>query len=352
MKNLYSKLFSIWDDPESFSKNKKSNKFNFDDFSFNFNSNNNDLFNFKNISLALLGFFVMWMLSGFYKVDESDQAVVFRFGKFNRIANPGLNYHLPEPIESIVVEKVHFSRRIEIGYRSQGSKSQSILKKNDSTNGLRNIQEESVMLTGDENVVNINLDIRWRIKDLKNYVLNIPDPFDLVKSSSESAAREIVGKTNIQNILSNQKQEIVQQITITLQKILDSFDSGVLIENVELLKAEPPIEVIESYRDVQSARADREKIINQAYSYKNDIIPRARGEGEQIIQKAEGYKQEVIARAEGDVKRFKSVYDVYKQNKAIATEMLKLDTIEAVMKNSKKVIVSNDNLLPHLDIAK
>ena len=340
LSNIFSK--SPWDIPKDdfFQKNSKKPEFNFDNFS-NFG-------NFKNIPLwkILLGILAFWLLSGIYKVDEGSQAAVTRFGKFVHITQPGLRYHLPRPIEKIFVVRVDESRRIEIGYRS-GPKTRNV-RGSDSLGHL--LPEESVMLTGDENIIDLNCDIVWKIKDLSHYLFNIENIENTVKIVTESAIREVVGKTPISDVLSSQKQEVARQIRELTQETLDLYVSGVHVAEVLLLKAEPPIEVIDAYRDVQTSRADKEREINQAHAYRNDLLPKARGQGARIMEEAEGYKQEVIARAEGEAKRFTSLVAEYEANKQITKDRLHLETIEHVLKNSKKIIVGKDQILPHMSI--
>lgn len=277
--------------------------------------------------LILIG---IWCASGIYIVQEGEQAAVVRFGKFVKIAHPGLNYHLPSPVENVFVEKVNQSRRIEIGYRSGGSKSEG---------GIRPIQNESVMLTGDENIVELNCDITWHISNVKDYVFSTVNPDETVKMSSESAIREVIGKATISSILSNQKQEIADKVAALAQKILDQYEIGVQIDQVQLLKSEPPYEVIESYRDVQASKADKESAINQAMSYNNDIIPKARGEAAKIIQEAEGYRFEVVSKAQGEVSRFNAIHSEYVRQKELTETRLYADVLEKILTNSKKYIV-------------
>ncbi len=280
----------------------------------------------------------LWFATGFYKVDEGEQSVVLRFGAYVRTAGPGLNYHLPAPIETAIVEAVNISRTIEIGYRS-----------NSYSENPKSIQHESTMLTGDENIIDLNCVVMWHIKDLEEYVFNVAHPEEAVKAASESAIREVIGETPISSILSSQKQEIASKIEMLVQDTLDQYKAGIEIEMVQLLKAEPPAEVIDAYRDVQTSKADKERAINQAIAYSNDIIPKARGEAAKILEAAEGYKQETIAKASGDTKRFLSVYTQYLNQKQITKNRMYLDAIEVILKDSKKYIMGSE-MLPHMAI--
>jgi membrane protease subunit HflK len=332
---------SPWDDAESDNDNIFTRKKN-----TNFNWPNN--FNFKpNMALLILvPLFLLWILSGiFYKVDEGQQVFVFRLGKFNRIGVAGLNYRLPAPIEEVIIENVDHSRRIEIGYRSSGKVlvTPNMVSADD-------IKSESIMLTGDENIVSLNVDVNWHIADLPKYILNLATPQETVKSAAESAIREVVGNTPISAILSNKKQMIAEKIEKLIQDILDHYESGVVIEQVKLLRAEPPEEVIASYRDVQTAKADKEKIINESEAYKNDILPKARGEAARILEEANAYKVEIIARAKGDVSRFQALYSQYLNNREVTRNRLYLETIEAILQNTNNSVIGTNNVLPHTSL--
>ncbi|WP_341752993.1 MULTISPECIES: FtsH protease activity modulator HflK [unclassified Candidatus Tisiphia] len=331
---------SPWDDSEEeekseyniFTRPRKKNKFNFHEFFNNFGFNNNIMI------LVFFSLVAIWFASGIYEVKEGEEAAVMRFGKFVRKGSPGLNYHLPMPFEQVIVEKVNQSRRIEIGYRSTSN-----LKPNmDNT--------KAITLTGDENIVALNCDVMWHISDLEKYIFNIVNPEESVKIVAESAIREVIGNTPISSILSDQKQEITNKIEALTREILVHYNAGVEIEKVQLLKAEPPAEVIDAYRDVQTSKADKEREINQAQSYNNDILPKARGEAARILQEAEGYRQEVISKAEGDSKRFVAVYTQYVANKSITKDRLYLEAIEKILTDTSKVIMGTNGVLPHMAI--
>lgn len=331
---------SPWDDfeEENIFTKKRKDQFNFRDLQFNFN---------KNIFVLVFVLLALWWLgNGIYKVQEGEQGAVLRFGRFDRIGTPGLNYHLPWPFESVLIERVNKSRRIEIGYRSTG-----VSRKGGSVS-TQDVSNESNMLTGDENIVELNVDVMWSISNLHDYLFNVIDPQDTVKASAESAIRDVIGNTPIASVLSNRKQEISENIEKLIQEILDTYKTGVQIEQVQLLKAEPPKEVIQAYRDVQIARSDKEREINQAQAYSNDIIPRARGEAAKILQEAEGYKAEVIARAEGDAARFDFVYKQYISERDVTRSRLYIETVEHVLERTNKVVVGGDGMLPHMAISK
>ncbi len=343
-KNIYQHILkkSPWDDSEPkeniFTK-KRRDQFNFDNFQSNFSP--------KSAIWILGGILLLWVANGFYKVEEGEEAAIIRFGKFNRTAMPGLNYKLPIPFETVEIEKVAQSRRIEIGYRSSGK-----LRNNTGAdlNKDRDIAAESIMLTGDENIIELNVDVMWHISSLSDYLFNVADPEEAVKAVSESAIREVIGNMPIASVLSNQKQEIAEKIEGLIKQILEQYKIGVAIEQVKLLKAEPPKEAIQAYRDVQTAKADKEKEINEAQSYRNNILPKARGEAAKILEESEGYKVEVIAKAEGDASRFNAIYEQYLLNKEVTRSRLYLDTLKEVLYQSDKVIMGTDGVLPHIAV--
>lgn len=341
---IYSQIFqkSPWDDSEEeniFTKSRKKNQLNLDSFQFNFNK-----FSKRTVTLALLGLGVFWLASGIYEVKEGEEAAVIRFGKYDRTGMPGLNYHLPSPIEIVQIEKVNQSRRIEIGYRSTGKSTSS------GSSSTKDISSESIMLTGDENIVELNVDVMWHISNLSDYLFKVSNPQDTVKAVSESAIREVVSNTPIASLLSSQKQEITEKIEKLIEQTLAQYKIGVVIEQVQLLRAEPPAEVIQAYRDVQTSKADKEKEINQAQAYNNDILPKARGESAKIMQEAEGYAASVIAKAKGDASRFNSVYAEYAQSKEVTKSRLHLEAVEEILQESNKVIMGGDGVLPHMSI--
>jgi membrane protease subunit HflK len=330
------KLFfkSPWErDDDSSEKDifsRRRSNFNFDKFpDFNFNA--------KIAFYVVLALVVLWLSTGLYEVNEGEQAVIVRFGKFSRTQSAGLHYRLPEPIENLYIEKVNKSRRIEIGYRSSGS-------------SYTEAPSESMMLTGDENIIKLNCDVMWHISNLQNFMFKVYNPEETVRAVAQSVIREVISATPIFNVLSDQKQEIADKIQLLIQGILDTYDIGIKIEQVQLLKAEPPEQVISSYRDVQTARSDKESQINQAQAYSNDIIPNARGKAAEMLQQAEGYKQEVIANAEGDVKRFDAIFSQYVQNKQITKDRLTLDVISEIMAGANKTIVGSGVILPHMQL--
>ena len=269
------------------------------------------------IVLAVAGILALWLLSGFYVVNEGEQALVTRFGKYVRTASTGLNYHIPAPIEEIMVENVDIVRRVEVGFRSGNNRAPNSsfinpAKQKDQKTPVDYLNKESLMLTGDENVLDINFVVQWRISNLKDFAFNVASPVETVKNASESAMREVISSTPLSVAQTEGRSKIQQDAKLLLQKILDSYQSGVEITVLQMLKVDPPQAVIDAFRDVQTAKADKEKAINQAYTYKNDILPRARGEAAKILQEGEAYKKGVVSIAEGEVSRFNAIYSQYR----------------------------------------
>ena len=295
----------------------------------------------KSFFLGFIVLIFLWLISGFYTISPEEQGVVLRFGKYTSISSPGLNYHIPSPIEKVIKVPVTTTRNVEVGFRTQNAES------------IRNVDEESLMLTGDENIVDLNFVVQWFVSDAAKYVFNIRNPDKNIKDSAESVMREVIGKTNINFALSEGRDQVRQEAQDSLQKILDRNDSGITVSSLLLQKSDPPPAVIDDFKDVQRARADQERLINEAQAYANRIVPEAKGEASKVRESAEAYKQEVIAVADGASKRFLSVYNEYKLAKDVTRRRIYLETMEKVMQNMNKVIIDNENgsgVLPYLPL--
>ncbi len=299
----------------------------------------------KGISLILIVIIAVWMISGFYTVGPEEQGVVLRFGKYIETTTSGLNYHLPTPVEKVTVVPVTTTRNIEIGFRKGTDRGGQI--------SSRNIDDESLMLTGDENIVDINFVVQWYVGDAANFLFNIRNPIKNIKDGAESVMREIMGRTEIEFALSEGREEVRQEAQKMLQTILDSYDSGIVISSLLLQRVDPPATVIDDYRDVQRARADKERVINEAEAYANRIVPEARGEAAKVMAEAQGYKEQVVARAEGAAQRFISIYEEYSNAKAVTKRRIYIETMEELMKNTKKIIIDNNSgnaVVPYLPL--
>ena len=303
---------------------------------------------YRGIVLVVLLGVVIWLVTGFFRVQPNQQAIQLVFGKpYGKPAEPGLHYNLPGPIGDVVVVNVQDQRRVAIGSRGAGQ---------DRARGAgRPASTENLMLMGDENIVDIEFAVLWQIKDVFKYAFDVRNPEDNVRDAAEAAMREIIGRSNLQYAQTEGRSRIEQDAKDLLQRILDEYGLGVRISNVQLLRVDPPQEVIAAFRDVQAARADKEKSINEANTYRNQVLPRAKGEAESIIQRGEAYKAEIVARASGDAQRFTQVYEQYDKAKDITTERLYLDTMEEVLRNVNKVLVDKNTsgtggVLPYLPL--
>ncbi|MBV9559786.1 MAG: FtsH protease activity modulator HflK [Bradyrhizobium sp.] len=301
------------------------------------------------IALILVGIVAIWLASGFYRVQSEELGIVLRFGKYVGDADPGLNYHWPYPIETVRLPKALRVNTISIGMT---------LIDDPTRRGrtMRDVPEESLMLTGDENIVDVDFTVLWRIKPkgAADYLFNIQNPEGTVKAVAESAMREIVGKSNIQPILTGARTTTEQAVQGLMQKTLDNYGSGIQITQVQMQKVDPPAQVIDSFRDVQAARADLERLQNEAQTYANRVVPDAKGRAAQITQAAEGYKQQAIAEARGQSARFLKVYEEYKKAKDVTRERIYLETMERVLGGSEKLIydgaASGQGVVPYLPL--
>ena len=285
---------------------------------------------------------VLWLLTGIYVVGPDEVGVVQTFGKYSRAAQSGLNYHFPYPIEKVSTPKVTEVKRIEIGFRTVGK------------NQYQTIERESLMLTGDENIVDAEMIVQYRIKDPVAYTFNFIKPELTVREASEASLRTVVGRHNIDEALTSGKFMIQEETKETIQNILDKYNTGILIVAVQLQDVSPPQQVIAAFKDVASAKEDKNRMVNQAEGYRNDVIPKARGEAQAQIREAEGYKKARIARAEGDVAKFSAVLKEYRKAKGVTETRMYLETVEEILQNTEKIIVpdgkNNGNLINLLNL--
>ncbi len=288
------------------------------------------------LSLLAILVVVVWLLSGIYIVNPAEQGVVLQFGKYSVSKGPGPHWHLPYPIETVKVVNVNQIQNIEVGIRSDG------LKQNVS------VPDEALMLTQDENIVDVGFSVQYQVKDASAYLFNVNDPDFTLKQVTESAVREIIGRSSVDFVLHEGRDEIQGQSKELIQKILDRYKAGLLVINVNMQNAQPPEEVQQAFQDAVQADADRERLINEANTYSNGVVPTARGDAARRIADANAYKSKVIAQAEGETNRFLQVLDEYKKAPAITRERLYIESIESVMANTGKVLVDvkgGNNLL-------
>ncbi len=314
-------------------------------------------FDFK-IKWAVLILLLVWLASGFYQIQPSEQGVVLRFGAYNRTTDAGLHYHLPYPIETVKKVSITQERSITLGVTEAYDASNLAGLRNgrgvSGSDSQLNSFTESHMLTGDENIVDINLTVVWKIKNAKDYLFNMRSPDITVRVAAQSVLREIVGQSEMQPIITGDRGKVEDETKEELQKVLDEFGSGVEIVRVKLQKADPPKQVVDAFNEVQRAKADMERFKNEAEAYRNEVLPKARGEAAKRLQEAQAYKEAVVNKAQGDTERFISIYNAYKQGKEVTAKRLYLETMENVLANSKKVILDpsakGGNVLPILPL--
>lgn len=287
--------------------------------------------------LVVLAVVAAWMLTGLYRVNPDEQGVELLFGRYVKTTGPGLNYWFPAPLGEVVTPRVTETRQISIGSRES---SRSLLPVRDSNRGDL-AAATSQMLTGDQNIIDLDFIVQWRIREAGEFLFNIRDPEQTVRAAAESAMREVVGQTALETAMTTGRAEIQNRSRELLQSILDGYRAGITILDVKLQKADPPQDVIDAFNDVQRARQDKERLQNEAQAYKNDIIPRAKGEAERLQQEATAYRDRVVKDAEGEAARFQSVYETYRNARTVTTERLYLETMQDVLKNSDKILLGH-----------
>jgi len=299
----------------------------------------------KLLTLGILPIFgialIFWLFTGVYTVGPDEVGVVQRFGKYDRTVQSGLNYHMPFPMETVKTPKVTEVKRIEVGFRTVGK------------NQYRTVERESLMLTGDENIVDAELIVQYKIKEPINYLFNFVGPELTMREAAEASLRTVVGRHNIDEALTSGKLMIQEETKELLQSILDKYETGAQVVAVQLQDVSPPKQVIDAFKDVASAKEDKNRMINEAEGYRNDIIPKARGEAQAMIREAEGFREARIARAEGDVAKFKAILKEYSKAKDVTRERLYLEAMEEILPGLEKYIVPNGedgNLLNLLNL--
>lgn len=303
------------------------------------------------ILLLIVAALAVWGLSGFFRVQPNELGAVLRFGKHVRTVQPGLNYHLPYPIETVLLPTALRVNTLNIGMT---------LSQDPARRGavMRDVPEESLMLTGDENIVDVDFTVLWKIKPdgVGDFLFNIQNAEGTVKAVAESAMRELIGRSEIQPILTGARTNIENSVQDLMQRTLDKYGAGVLIQQVQMQKVDPPQQVIDSFRDVQAARADLERLQNEAQTYANRVIPDARGRAAQIVQNAEGYKEQAIAEAKGQSSRFLQVYQAYKLAPDVTRERIYLETMERVLGGADKLVydpggAGSQGIVPYLPLS-
>ena len=288
----------------------------------------------------------LWAGQGIYTIDEPEVGLVKRFGKHVRTVGPGLHYHVPAPVETVVPVDVKSVRKIEIGYETVSPPPNP---------QYRSKKDEALMLTGDNNIVHIEFAVQYKIKDAENYIFNVIDGKKILKQMTEAVMREEVAKREFSDVITVSRGEIAQAVHDDLQKLVNIYNTGMMVENVKLQDANPPEPVTAAFDDVNSAKEDRETYINKAQAYANEVIPEAEGEAAHVINKAEAYKEEKVASAQGDVSKFKNVLKEYNMgSKKVTRKRLYIETLEDILPNTEKIILpegdSNSSVLKLLDL--
>ncbi|HVK42960.1 MAG: hflK [Phenylobacterium sp.] len=266
--------------------------------------------------------FGLWALSGIYIVQPNEQAVVTTFGAYSRSESPGIRYHLPAPLERVEKVPVTSLNRIDVGGTA-----------------ANDMPAESLMLTGDENIVDLDFSITWRVSDARNFVFNVRDQDAAVKAVAESAMREVVGRTPLQDVLTRGRGQVQADAAETMQRTLDSWNAGVTVVEVQIRTANPPTEVVAAFRDVTNAQQDAESAANEANTYRNRVINEAKGDAAKLIESARGYREQSVREATGDVSRFDQIYNEYRKAPGVTKERLYIETMQRVLQNSNKVVI-------------
>ena len=314
-------------------------------------------FDFK-ISWIIAAVALLWLATGFYQVQPNEQGVVLRFGKYADTTDAGLHYHLPYPVEEVVKVNITQERSINLGVAEAYTAANRVAIRNGQTGNADPLKSftESHMLTGDENIVDVNLTVVWRIKNAKAYLFSMQDPDNTVRVAAQSVLREIVGQSEMQAIITGDRGKVEDETKAELQKVMDEFGSGIEIVRVKLQKADPPKQVVDAFNEVQRAKADMERFKNEAEAYRNEILPKARGEASQLLQNAQAYKEAVVNKAQGEADRFNSVYNAYKEGKNVTARRMYLETMEDVLEKSQKIILdqgkAGNGVVPYLPLDK
>ena len=325
---MFTKKFQMsgpWGDPQPSNQPKQQGE--------NFFQQNPDFFNGpKNKKSLLWGAVALllagWLISGFYQVNPDEEGIVLRFGKWVETKNEGWHYHLPYPVEQVLKPKITLTNQINIGFGSL---------------------EESLMLTGDRNIVDLSFTVQWRIQDPIEYLFNIRNPQKTIKSAAESVMRDTVGQIHIDKTLAEGRSDIESIVKEKLQVLLNEYKAGVMVTRVSLKKVDPPQQVIEDFLEVERAQSDQGRIINQSQAYHNEVLPKARGEAAEVVATAKGYRDSLIAQAEGEAKRFTALAREYTRNPKLMKKRLLNETLESIYGDAHKVIVDHKSgVLPHM----
>ena len=283
--------------------------------------------------LAIVVIVVIYLLSGIYTVGPSEVGLVKQFGRYVSTAGPGMHYHLPSPIQSVVIVNVLGVRKEEIGFRTVSPAPNP---------RYQTVDVEALMLTGDGNITHVEMIVQYRVKNAQEFAFNLIDSRGIVKQGAEAVLREQVATKTLDETLTKERDVIATDTMISLQNLLDTYGAGIVVSNVQLQDVKPPAEVVSAFDDVNSARQDKDKLINEADKYSLDILPRARGQAQEIGNQAEAYKQERIKRAEGDTSRFLEVLKKYELGPDVTRTRMYIETMEAILPGMDKIILPQD----------
>ncbi len=291
---------------------------------------------------ALVVVFALWIASGIYVVQAGEEGVVQTFGAFTGVTTPGLNYHLPAPFQSATIVNVESIRRAEIGFRSEGQRDRE------------DVLSEALMLTADENIVQVELLVQYRVADSAGYLFNVQDPVDVLRTSAEVGLRGTVGQMTIDDVITEQRALVQDNTRVFLTQMMEDYDTGIQITDVRLQVADPPEEVRDAFQEVVRALADKERLINVAEAYQNDIVPHARGDKQRLIEEASAFADQRILLAEGDAQRFLAVLKAYQTAPDITRERMHIEALEGILDDVGLILLDADavggEVLPFLPL--
>ena len=339
-------IFDFQEEAEKLKRTKNSNN--------NFNNGNDNQIKLEfNFMFIILVAAALWLASGFYKIQPGEEGVVTRFGKYVQTTKPGLNYHLPAPIESVIKVNTQLENSTEIGFRSINSASR-FYKSNENAD-VRDVPTESLMLTGDQRIVDLDFEVLWRVGNARDFLYNVEGPQKTIHDVAETAIREVIGTNNLDDALTDGKTKIKNDVIKLMSEILDSYKSGILVTGFNWKQVQPPSQVKDAFLDVKAALKDADRMRNEAQGYANDILPKAKGQAAQIIQDSEAYAESKVSAASGEADRFNQQLAAYRQAKSITEKRLYIEAMEEVLSKSNKVIMSQNaggNVLPYLPLDK
>lgn len=293
---------------------------------------------------AILAIFIVlvWLVSGVYIVQPGEEGVVQTFGRFSSITTSGLNYHIPWPIQRVTIVDVESIRRVEIGFRTTGE------------NSKQEVLSEALMLTTDENIVQVELLVQYRIASSRDFVFNVQNPEDILLTSAEVGLRSTVGQMTIDAVITEERARVQDDTRVFLSRLLENYGTGIQVTDVRLQVADPPEEVRDAFQEVVRALADRERLINESEAYQNDIVPRARGDKQRLIEEATAFKDREVLRATGDAQRFLSVLEAYRLAPEVTRERLHIEALEDILDQVELILLDEDaignQVLPFLPL--